>query len=247
MSGLRIYGIARTRAFRALWMAKELGLEYEHLPIEIGDAGARYAGVSRDQSDGVYPSSWTMASCCSSRSRSHFTCRSTPIATYILARKSEAKRGNGTLGLSLRSTAASISGPCAGRLPPAVRDASSVTRPCSSGSAVRARRGGGKQEYLLGNDFTGRPNVAAVLPRSTGLSAVSILKAWLTRCLERPAAREAMSLKSKADNETPAAKTAALRQNRPALAQNRYVRPRSSPLYLMSALSQKPLYVNQPA
>ena len=41
MSGLRIYGIARTRAFRALWVAKELGLDYEHLPIEIGDAGAR--------------------------------------------------------------------------------------------------------------------------------------------------------------------------------------------------------------
>ena len=30
MSALRIYGIARTRAFRALWMAKELGLDYEH-------------------------------------------------------------------------------------------------------------------------------------------------------------------------------------------------------------------------
>jgi hypothetical protein len=26
MSGLRIYGIARTRAFRALWVAEELGL-----------------------------------------------------------------------------------------------------------------------------------------------------------------------------------------------------------------------------
>ena len=37
---LRIYGIARTRAFRALWIAEELGLSYEHLPIEIGDAGA---------------------------------------------------------------------------------------------------------------------------------------------------------------------------------------------------------------
>jgi glutathione S-transferase len=37
---LRIYGIARTRAFRALWIAEELGLVYEHLPIEIGDAGA---------------------------------------------------------------------------------------------------------------------------------------------------------------------------------------------------------------
>ena len=41
MSGLKIYGIARTRAFRALWMAKELGLDYEHDPVEIGDAGAR--------------------------------------------------------------------------------------------------------------------------------------------------------------------------------------------------------------
>jgi len=41
MSKLRIYGIARTRAFRALWMAEELGLDYEHVPIEIGPAGAR--------------------------------------------------------------------------------------------------------------------------------------------------------------------------------------------------------------
>ena len=41
MSDLRIYGIARTRAFRALWVATELGLDFEHLPIEIGDAGAK--------------------------------------------------------------------------------------------------------------------------------------------------------------------------------------------------------------
>ena len=40
-SKLRIYGIARTRAFRALWIAKELGVDYEHIPIEIGAAGAR--------------------------------------------------------------------------------------------------------------------------------------------------------------------------------------------------------------
>ena len=38
---LRIYGIARTRAFRALWLAKELGLAYEHISTEIGAAGAR--------------------------------------------------------------------------------------------------------------------------------------------------------------------------------------------------------------
>jgi glutathione S-transferase len=38
MPRLRIYGIARTRAFRALWMANELGFDYEHLPIEIRGA-----------------------------------------------------------------------------------------------------------------------------------------------------------------------------------------------------------------
>src|SRR5690606_18991647 len=41
VSNLRIYGIARTRAFRPIWMAMELDLDFEHLPIEIGDAGAR--------------------------------------------------------------------------------------------------------------------------------------------------------------------------------------------------------------
>jgi glutathione S-transferase len=36
------------------------------------------------------------------------------------------------------------------------------------------------------------------------LSAIPNLKAWLTRCLDRPAARKALALKAKADNETPA-------------------------------------------
>jgi glutathione S-transferase len=39
---------------------------------------------------------------------------------------------------------------------------------------------------------------------SAGLSAIPNLKAWLTRCLDRPAARKALALKTKADNETPA-------------------------------------------
>ena len=64
-----------------------------------------------------------------------------------------------------------------------------------------------KQPYLLGNDFTVADlNVAAVISRAVDmdLSASPNIKAWLTRCLERPAAREALALKSKADRETPA-------------------------------------------
>ena len=64
-----------------------------------------------------------------------------------------------------------------------------------------------KKPYLLGDDFTVADlNVAAVISRAVDmdLSAVPHLKAWLTRCLERPAARAALALKNKADAETPA-------------------------------------------
>ena len=38
---LKIYGIPRSRAFRTLWMAKELGLDYENLPISTGGTETR--------------------------------------------------------------------------------------------------------------------------------------------------------------------------------------------------------------
>ena len=63
-----------------------------------------------------------------------------------------------------------------------------------------------KQPYLLGQEFTVADlNVAAVISRAIemDLSAVPNLKAWLTRCLDRPAAREALALKTAADNATP--------------------------------------------
>src|SRR5215470_7506173 len=53
---LRIYGVARTRAFRAIWMAKELGLDYEHIPIEIGAAGARRPDYLAINPNGRLPS-----------------------------------------------------------------------------------------------------------------------------------------------------------------------------------------------
>lgn len=38
---LKIYGVARSRAFRTLWMAGELGLSYEHIKIDFADSGTR--------------------------------------------------------------------------------------------------------------------------------------------------------------------------------------------------------------
>src|SRR4029453_10983790 len=55
MTSLRIYGVARTRAFRVLWIAKELDLDYEHVPTEIGPAGARKADYLAINPNGRLP------------------------------------------------------------------------------------------------------------------------------------------------------------------------------------------------
>jgi glutathione S-transferase len=41
---LKIYGVARSRAFRNLWMAKELGLEYEHVKVDFATGETRTPG-----------------------------------------------------------------------------------------------------------------------------------------------------------------------------------------------------------
>jgi glutathione S-transferase len=38
---LKIYGVARSRAFRTLWMAKELGLDYEHIKVDFSTGETR--------------------------------------------------------------------------------------------------------------------------------------------------------------------------------------------------------------
>jgi len=209
---LRIYGIARTRAFRALWMAEELGLAYEHLPIEIGDAGARAPEFLAINPNGRLPFI---------DDGGFVLFESLAITLYLAKKHSPGKLYPGTLegeaktwqwtswALNEVDRGVNIWSLHAVRLPPAERDAAKrdealkvVAAPFKVLDAALAT-----QDYLLGGDFTVADlNVAAVISRAVDmdLSAVSNLKAWLTRCLERPAARKALALKTKADNETPA-------------------------------------------
>lgn len=210
MPALRIYGVARTRAFRALWIAQELDLDYEHVPIEIGPAGARKAEYLAINPNGRLPAI----------DDGGFVLWESLAITLYLAKKhgrlypatleGEAKAWQWSLwSVQEVDRGVNIWSLHAVRLPPAERDAVKrnealkvLVAPFKVLDAAVA-----KQKYLLGNDFTVADlNVAAVISRAVDmdLSAIPNLKAWLTRCLERPAARKALALKAKADNETPA-------------------------------------------
>jgi glutathione S-transferase len=210
MSRLRIYGIARTRAFRVLWVAKELGLDYEHLPVEIGDAGARAPEFLAINPNGRLPVIVDDG----------FVLFESLAITLYLAKK----HASGTLypgslageaqawqwsfwALAEVDRGVNIWSLHAVRLPPAERDAKKreeallvLAAPFKVLDAALTRR-----PYLLGDDLTVADlNVAAVISRAIDMefSALPNLKDWLTRCLDRPAARAALALKTKADNET---------------------------------------------
>jgi glutathione S-transferase len=212
MTGLRIYGIARTRAFRALWMADELGLDYEHLPIEIGADGARAPEFLAINPNGRLPVIVD----------GNFVLFESLAITLYLAKK----HANGTLypatlegearawqwslwAVTEVDRGVNIWSLHAVRLPPDERDAALrdealgiIAGPFKVLDAAVA-----KHPYLLCNDFTVADlNVAAVISRAVDmdLSAWPHLKDWLVRCLERPAARTALALKNKADAETSA-------------------------------------------
>jgi glutathione S-transferase len=209
MSGLRIYGIARTRAYRALWMAMELGIDYEHLPIEIGDAGARSPEFLAINPNGRLPVIVDDG----------FVLFESLAITLYLAKKhgklypatleGEAKAWQWSFwAIAEVDRGVNIWSLHAVRLPLEERNAALreealkiIAAPFQVLDAALA-----KTPYLLGDEFTVADlNVAAVISRAIDmdLSATPHLKAWLTRCLDRPAARKALALKTKAENATP--------------------------------------------
>jgi glutathione S-transferase len=55
MAGLKIYGIARSRTFRCLWLVEELGLAYEHVKVGFGPEGTRSPDFLRLNPNGHVP------------------------------------------------------------------------------------------------------------------------------------------------------------------------------------------------
>jgi glutathione S-transferase len=221
MSTLRIYGIARTRAFRVLWIAKELDLDYEHIPLEIGAAGAGKPDYLAINPNGRLPAI----------DDGGFVLWESLAITLYLAKKhgrlypstleGEAKAWQWSLwSVQEVDRGVNIWSLHAVRLPPADRDPQRLAealkvleRPLKVLDGALATR-----SYLLGEDFTVADlNVAAVISRAIDMdmSATPRVGEWLKRCLDRPAARAAQALRAQADAKTSVEVTRAIaRHNR---------------------------------
>ena len=223
MPDLRIYGVARTRAFRALWIANELGLDYEHVPIEIGEAGARRPPYLAINPNGRLPAIddggftlWESLAITLYLAKKHAAGR-----LYPTTLEGEAKAWQWSLwSVQEVDRGVNIWSLHAVRLPPADRDPQRLAEalkvlepPFKVLDGALAGR-----SYLLGEDFTVADlNVAAVISRALDmdLSATPRLEDWLARCLERPAARTARALRAQADAAVPVEVTRAIaRHNR---------------------------------
>jgi glutathione S-transferase len=55
MSKLKIYGVPRSRAFRTLWLAKELGLDYENVGIDFATGETRTPSYTAINPNGHVP------------------------------------------------------------------------------------------------------------------------------------------------------------------------------------------------
>jgi len=218
MSRLRIYGIPRTRAFRVIWMAKELGLDYENFPIETGPSGARKPEYLAINPNGRLPSidddgfvMWESQAINMYLAKKHSLGNLYPATLQGEARcwqwslwaANEVERAVNIWSLH------GIRLPADERDPKVLQAAESILAP-----PFKVLDGAlADRTWLLGDAFTVADlNVAAVISRalSMDLSAVPALAQWLRRCLDRPAARDAGALREAEDAKTPIEVTRAI-------------------------------------
>ncbi len=207
MPRLRIYGIARTRAFRVLWMARELGLDYEHIPIETGAAGARRPEYLAVNPNGRLPAidddgfvMWESLAINLYLAKKHSS-----GGLYPATAQGEAKAWQWSLWAANEvERGVNVWSFHALRLPPAERD------PKIAAQAVELLRAPfavldqalADRPHLLGEAFTVADlNVAAVIGRAIemDLAETPRLAQWLRRCLDRPAAQNVQRMRADAE------------------------------------------------
>jgi glutathione S-transferase len=204
MSKVKIYGIARSRAARILWMAKELGIEYEHVPVELNKT--REPDYLAINPNGHIPAI---------DDNGFAVWESMAINLYLAKKYGSAAGGLYPAAIEDEARAwqwsfwgmTEIERPLLTALmnravyPEGKRDAAAaddgerqLAAPLKVLDGAVAKTG-----YLVGDRFTVADlNVAGILawarPANIDLSAVPRAASWLRSCAERPAAREVRQL-----------------------------------------------------
>ena len=202
MARLTIYGPSRSRTRRVLWMARELGLDFEQVPLDLASGDQKATAFLAVNPNGKVPAI---------DDDGLRLCESCAINLYLagkhggpLAPADAAEYGRALQWSFWAVTEVEPSLLLAFQhrllLPAAQRDAAKaaeaeakLAQPLGVLEATLRDR-----PYLLGDRFTVADlNVVGVVgvARFFGfdLGAWPAVSAWLTRCVERPAAKAAMS------------------------------------------------------
>lgn len=201
MSGLKIYGVAASRAFRVLWAAKELGLDHEHVKIGF-DGGNRTPEYLKINPMGNVPTIQDgPLTLFESLAINLYLAKKKGGDLYPAALEDEARTWQWTLFAAteldgrLNSWARHTL-----TLPPEKRDpdiASEALRGLESRLAT-LELALADRPYLLGPSFTiADLNVASVMYRMLwgDLSRTPRVKGWLERCYDRPSAKDARKMR----------------------------------------------------
>jgi glutathione S-transferase len=194
-----------------LWITEELRLDYDHVPVEIGEAGARAPEFLALNPNGRLPfiADGDFILTESLAITLYLAKKYSLGALYPASREDEARVWQWSFwAVAEVDRGVNIWSLHAVRLPPSERDAALrdealtiLVAPFKVLDAAVANNA-----YLLGPDFTVADlNVAAVISRAVDmdLAAWPHLQDWLNRCLDRPAARKALALKATSDAATP--------------------------------------------
>ncbi len=204
MSKLKIYGVPRSRAFRTLWLAKELGLDYDNIGTDFATGETRQPAYLKINPNGHVPAI---------DDDGFILWESMAINLYLAKKYGLGTLYPGGLEEEARAWQWSLWGMTEIERPVLTAMFNRAIYPEDKRDAVAADAAEKelqhplgvldgavtKTPYLLGAGFTVADlNVAAILSwaRPARIDFASFPKAadWLARCALRPAAKEARDL-----------------------------------------------------
>jgi len=204
MSTLKIYGVPRSRAFRTLWLAKELGLDYENVMVDFATGETRRQPYLSINPNGHIPAIdddgfilWE------SMAINLYLAKKHGLGTlYPTGLQDEARVWQWSLwGMTEIERTVLTAMFNRAILPEDQRDAAAADQAEKELQHPLDVLDGavGKTPYLIGNDFTVADlNVAAILswarPARIDFGPFPKAADWLSRCALRPAAKAARDL-----------------------------------------------------